>query len=289
RIQQLTRSPLFPYTTLFRSGDTNNDGNLDIDEVWTYTATYAVTQADIDTGEVENQATATAEAPNGDEVSDLSGTTIENDEPTVVELCQDAQIAIVKEGEFTGQGDCTVVGDIITYTFTVTNEGNVTLSNVDVTDPLAGLSAITFVGGDTNTDGNLDIDEVWTYTATYAVTQADIDAGEVVNQATATAEAPNGDQVSDLSGTTIENDEPTVIELCQDAQIALVKTGVFIGDGDCDEVGYEINYTCTVTDLGNVVLSSVLVTDPMFEEPNPIVSIDFVGGDDNGDSLFDID
>src|SRR5690606_23812352 len=136
RIQQLTRSPLFPYTTLFRSGDTNNDGNLDIDEVWTYTATYAVTQADIDAGEVENQATATAEAPNGDEVSDLSGTTIENDEPTVVELCQDAQIALVKTGVFIGDGDCAEVGDEINYTFTVTNQGNVVLSNVNVTDPM---------------------------------------------------------------------------------------------------------------------------------------------------------
>jgi gliding motility-associated-like protein/uncharacterized repeat protein (TIGR01451 family) len=271
----------------FVSGDTNNDGNLDIGEVWVYTASYAVTQADIDAGEVENQATVVAEDTNGDPVSDLSGTAINNDDPTVIELCQDAQIAIVKEGTI-DSGDCTAVGDVITYTFTVTNEGNVTLSNVDVTDPLDGLSAITFVGGDTNNDGNLDIGEVWTYTATYVVTQEDIDAGEVVNQATAAAEDTNGEPVSDLSGTAINNDDPTVIELCQDAQIALVKTGIFIGEGDCAEVGDEINYTFTVTNQGNVVLSDVVVTDPMFEEPNPIVSIDFVGGDDNGDGLLDL-
>src|SRR5690606_23597942 len=219
-------------------------------EIWGDTATYAVTQADIDAGEVENQATVVAEDTTGAPVSDLSGTTIANDDPTVIELCQDAQIAIVKEGDI-DSGDCTAVGDVITYTFTVTNEGNVTLSNVVVTDPLPGLSAITFVSGDTNTDGNLDIDEIWVYTATYAVTQADIDAGEVENQATVVAEDTTGAPVSDLSGTTIANDDPTVIELCQDAQIAIVKEGD-IDSGDCTAVGDVITYTFTVTNEGNV-------------------------------------
>jgi hypothetical protein len=59
------------------------------------------------------------------------------------------------------------------------------LTNVTVTDPLVGLSAITFVGGDTDIDGELDIDETWTYSATYAVTQDDIDDGSVYNMATA--------------------------------------------------------------------------------------------------------
>ncbi|WP_188443089.1 DUF7507 domain-containing protein, partial [Planktosalinus lacus] len=272
----------------FVGGDTNTDGNLDIDEVWTYTATYAVTQEDIDAGEVENQATAVAEAPNGDEVNDLSGSSIETDDATITELCQDAAIAIVKESEI-DSGDCTQVGDVITYTFTVTNQGNVTLSDVVVTDPLAGLSAITFVGGDTNTDGNLDIDEVWTYTATYAVTQEDIDTGEVENQATAVAEAPNGDEVNDLSGSSIETDDPTVTELCQDAAIALVKTGVFNGEGDCAAIGDTITYTFEVSNQGYVTISDVNVSDPLFEAPNPVVDIQFVDGDVNNNGLLEVD
>src|SRR5690606_28351034 len=122
----------------FVSGATNTDGNRDIDEIWVYTATYAVTQADIDAGEVENQATVVAEDTTGAPVSDLSGTTIANDDPTVLELCQDAQIAIVKEGDC-DSGDCTALCDVISYPFPGTHESSATLRTVVVTDPLPGL------------------------------------------------------------------------------------------------------------------------------------------------------
>ena len=63
-------------------------------------------------------------------------------------------------------------GDVIGYVLTVTNGGNVSLDNVAVTDPDADAGSITFTGGDTDGDGELDVDETWTYSATYAVTQA---------------------------------------------------------------------------------------------------------------------
>jgi gliding motility-associated-like protein/uncharacterized repeat protein (TIGR01451 family) len=226
-------------------------------------------------------------SPNQTQVSDVSGTAIDNNDPTIVELCQDAQIAIVKTASI-DSGDCTAVGDVITYTFTVTNEGNVTLNTVAVTDPLVGLSAITFVSGDTNNDGNLDIEEIWVYTATYAVTQGDIDAGQVSNQATATALSPNQTQVSDVSGTAIDNNDPTIVELCQDAQIAIVKTGVFDGEGDCAAVGDSIIYTFSVSNQGNVLLSNIDLSDPLFESPNPIVPINYISGDTNNDGVLDI-
>ncbi|WP_282032757.1 DUF7507 domain-containing protein, partial [Aequorivita sinensis] len=107
---------------------------------WIYEASYAITQADIDAGEVVNQATATGTAPDQSTVSDLSGLTIGNDEPTVIELCQNPAIAIVKTGIFNDEnGDaCSNVDETITYTFTVTNQGNVSLSNIIVDDPLLG-------------------------------------------------------------------------------------------------------------------------------------------------------
>jgi hypothetical protein len=44
---------------------------------------------------------------------------------------------------------------------------------------LCSLSAIALQsGGDANTNNILEVTETWTYTATYTVTQADIDAGK---------------------------------------------------------------------------------------------------------------
>ncbi|MBK9335061.1 MAG: DUF11 domain-containing protein [Lewinellaceae bacterium] len=108
----------------------------------TFTAVYTITQADINNGGVENQATATGTDPNNDPVTDLSddNSPLEND-PTDVPLTQTPSIAIVKVGTFVDLAPAGVnVGDQITYAFIVTNTGNVTLTNVTVTDPLPGIT-----------------------------------------------------------------------------------------------------------------------------------------------------
>ena len=101
-----------------------------------------VTQSDIDTGSITNQATASGTGVNG-LVTDLSGATVSDDIPTVTiipEACFDA-IAITKSGVFNDvdTSGCTSLGvDTVTYTFTVTNQGNTPLTGVTVTDPLLG-------------------------------------------------------------------------------------------------------------------------------------------------------
>jgi len=78
------------------------------------------------------------------------------------------------------------VGDTVSYTFTVTNNGNVTVSNIEVTDPTATVSGSIIAslapGGSNNA----------AYTASYTVTQADIDSGSFDNTATATGDSPSG-------------------------------------------------------------------------------------------------
>src|SRR5947199_9869820 len=49
-----------------------------------------------------------------------------------------------------------------------------TLTGVVVTDPFADPNSVSFVGGDTNTDGKLDLTETWTYSAKHTVTQGEI-------------------------------------------------------------------------------------------------------------------
>ena len=102
-----------------------------------------------------------------------------HDEP----LPQNPAIDIVKSGAWVdGDGDGIAdPGELINYTFTVTNIGNVTLTNVTVTDP-----SVTVVGGPIATLA-VGASDSTTFTGSYTITQADIDAGNVLNTALATA------------------------------------------------------------------------------------------------------
>src|SRR5204862_4808618 len=79
------------------------------------------------------------------------------------------------------------VGDLLTYTFSVTNTGNVTITGISVSDPLLpGLSC---------TVASLAPSATSSCTATgnvYTVTQANVDAGQVVNTATASGTPESG-------------------------------------------------------------------------------------------------
>ncbi|WP_415371784.1 ice-binding family protein [Patiriisocius sp. Uisw_047] len=249
--------PLVPIIT-YVSGDTNNDSLLDVTEIWIYTGIYTLVQSDIDAGMVTNQATVLGTAADGTVVSDLSGATINDDDPTVTYTCP---IAIVKEGEL--NGDCAVAGDAITYTFTVTNQSNESLSAINVTDPLVPI--ITYVLGDTNNDSLLDVTEIWIYTGIYTLVQSDIDAGMVTNQATVVGTAADGTVVSDLSGATINDDDPTVTGMCQISGLSVEKTGVWEDiDGSLSgNEGDMISYTFIITNTGQVTLYDVQIDDPL--------------------------
>jgi uncharacterized repeat protein (TIGR01451 family) len=92
----------------------------------------------------------------------------------------------VKESKLNNTGTCTSVGDTITYTFTVTNPGTTPITNITITDPLLTapnpVVPILLASGDTNGDMSLDVNETWIYTATYAITQNDINTGNVTNK-----------------------------------------------------------------------------------------------------------
>jgi uncharacterized repeat protein (TIGR01451 family) len=90
----------------------------------------------------------------------------------------------------------------ITYTYDVTNDGDVALTGVTVTDPMAGLSAID-CGGGTNVIAELGTGSSQDCTATYTTTQADATAGSIVNVGTVTGTTPANATVSYNSSLTI--------------------------------------------------------------------------------------
>jgi trimeric autotransporter adhesin len=166
----------------FASGDTSNVGMLDVGETWVYTATYAVKQANIDNGAtLSNTATAGVTQVAGTVTSPAATTTI----------TRTPALTLLKTSSTPGP---VVVGQVITYTFKVTNSGNVTANDVIVTDsPFNGhgsppvpssesqfTDAAPFGDSSDATSNNgtwsvLAPGDVVTYTGTYTVTQADID------------------------------------------------------------------------------------------------------------------
>lgn len=214
----------------------------------TITATYTVLQADIQRGDVTNQASVTYDDFNGPQ-----GPTDSNQ--VVVPLTQAPGIAIIKDAS-SALSDPALVGEVITYSFTVTNTGNLTLTGVVIDDPLTGLTPSSFIVG------TLEPGEVSSvFTATYAIDADDIAAGEVVNQATAAGTYDDGTgpvTIDDLSGPTNLTDEPVIVPVLPEAPaLTIVKTASFSNGGGYTRVGDVIDYQFVVTNTGNVTLSDV--------------------------------
>jgi uncharacterized repeat protein (TIGR01451 family) len=160
----------------------------------TCTASYTLTQTDVNNGSVTNTATATATPP--------SGVTAPVSPPSSarVPILPTPAMTFSKTADSTAVTSPAVVGQVITYHFTAKNTGNVTLTGVVINDPLPGLSALTYTWP--GTPATLLPGEVVTATATYAITQADIDAGHVANSAMTTGSPPTGPPVTPPPGTT---------------------------------------------------------------------------------------
>ena len=202
------------------------------------TATYVTTQADVDAGAVTNTATAHGLPPG-------STTPVVSAPSTVtVPAVASPVISLVKSAS---PSTFSTAGQTISYTFAVTNAGNVTLAGVGVTDTgLPGLSVIDCP------QPSLAPRASETCTASYVTVQADVDAGAVTNTATADGLPPGSTTpvVSAPSTATVPAVASPVISLVKSAS-----PSTFSGPGQT------ISYTFAITNTGNVTLAGVGVTD----------------------------
>jgi len=146
------------------------------------------------------------------------------------------------------------LGDPITYALVVTNSGNVTLTNVTVSDPVATVGVCTPAQ-----PGTLAPSASMTCPATYVVTQADLDAGSFTNTATA-----------DSTETGPDTDSETVtfpVVLVIDP--AVTKSA----DPSTASVGDTVVFTLAITNNGTGDAANVVVTDvvPAFLTINNVV------------------
>jgi hypothetical protein len=159
------------------------------------TATYTLTQADVDAGTVDNTATATAIPPSGPAITSPPATAAVPI-PAQPGLTLDKTAGAVVDANGTGMPDA---GDTVTYSFQVTNTGNVTLTGVAVDDPLLAAAAIPITcpaqplpPGQSTTCHSSE---------PYVITAGDVAAGAVRNIAVAEAVDPQGGTVGPATDT----------------------------------------------------------------------------------------
>ncbi len=202
------------------------------------TATYTVTQTDVDTGSINNTATINSLDPTNNPITKTASATVTAS--TV------ATLGLVKSAS---PNTGVIAGDVVTYTFTGQNTGDVTLHNVSVSDPMPGLSTITCTPA---APATLAPGAGISCTATYTVTQADVDWGVINNTATINGLDPINNPVTKTASATVTADGTATVSF---SKVASPSTDVVGGD--------LVSYTFTGTNTGVVTLHNVGVTDPM--------------------------
>ena len=197
-----------------------------------------------------NRVTASGRAP--------SGVVVSSSAIALVDI-READISLSK----TATPGTALIGDTITYTFDVTNEGTSTLTNVQVTDPLCATATAGCTGNQVDltfptTPGTLDAGETATGTITRAIAPTDPDP--LINTAVASAQTINGATIQDSDSATV-----------QISASPLVVTKTVRGIGDCTtavpgtvaQVGDTVAYDILVENIGSALISNVSVLDTM--------------------------
>jgi uncharacterized repeat protein (TIGR01451 family) len=201
----------------------------------TCATSHTITQADLDAGSIVNTAYAT----------DGGTGTKSNNATATVTAHQNQHLALTKTANPTSYN---AVGQVIVYTLVATNDGNVTLTGVSISDPLLAALSCTPTQPATLAPG-----EQLTCTAGYTVTQADLDAGHINNTAIATGTPPSGPPLSATASASVSG--------VQAGHLALTKTA---DPTSYNAAGQIIVYTLVATNDGNVTLSNVSISDPLF-------------------------
>ncbi|WPR70461.1 MBG domain-containing protein [Flavobacterium sp. NG2] len=246
-----------------------------VSDTTTFSAVHAITQADIDKGIVYNLALATGTPPKGEPITATSTdptpcTSCPKDpdclDCTITLLNQDPKVVVTLDGTFVDANNNGIadVGEVVNYKIIVVNEGNVTLTDVTVSQTFPQLT----ISGSIPTL-EVNASNSTSITGSHILTQTDIDAGYVYTQVTTQGTPPQGEVVTDASS------DPTPCASCpvnpdcvnctitpvpQKAELVVVKKS---NTPAYSSVGDIINYTIQVQNTGNVTLFNIKVTDPL--------------------------
>lgn len=230
-------------------------------ETVTATATYKITEADIANGSFVNTVKVEFEG----------GKPFENtDTVTTVDPVRSYTLT-KKSSESTHENGMFKAGETIHYTLTVTNTGNQTLENVEITDTLNAAGTISNIqGADSKQDGKVTIFTISSLapkaeaTITYDYVVQEADKGNTISNAAvgtpANPEDPDGEKPGDNTDNPVENPK---LEVKKDIVSITAADGTQkdkAGKADLNDI---ITYSVTVTNTGNVKLTNVKITDSL--------------------------
>jgi uncharacterized repeat protein (TIGR01451 family) len=167
----------------------------------------------------------------------IRNVTVASDEP----LAEQPALGLVKHADTASFAQ---VGDPIHYTFTVTNDGNVEVTNVQVRDDL-------FPGGVACEIASIPVGEERECEATHYATEEDVRDGRVANTAHAHGDTPAG-------GTTDSLPDSQDVQLAEQPGIRVDKSAE---PPSFNRAGQVIRYSYRVRNTGNVRLSRIRVRD----------------------------
>jgi uncharacterized repeat protein (TIGR01451 family) len=240
------------------SGLSNMDMTLAPGAVQVYNVSYTLTQADLDNngggdGYLDNSVTA-----------DSAQTSATSDTESVP-LLRKIGMSFDKEFEGVSGGNdndlADFAGDVLNYSFTITNLGNITLTNLNVVDDLTGLN---------QTLASLAPGATQIYNASYILRQSDLDSDGGGNRQIenyATADTDQTEPLTDFEGVTV----------IYDAQIDLTKfvsvdqgttwLDANIPTGPALPQASDINplFKYTALNNGTVTLKNVTLTDEAYD------------------------
>ena len=247
------------------SGGANNViATLEPAQTVTCVASYVVTQSNLDMGSVTNTGTAT------------NGVTTATGSKTVT-LTASPGVIIAKSGVLNvGSNGRVDAGDVITYSFVVTNTGNVTLANVTVTDDKILNDSVNIQcpdGANTNVKLSLSPAESVTCVGDYAVTQSDINSGSVTNIGSVSATPANGGTTTADNTVAVAMTSPTTT-----TTIAPTTTSTLAPTTTSSVV--TATTTSSSTPLSSIATSSVTAVDDSATAPmGAILDIDVLDND----------
>jgi gliding motility-associated-like protein/uncharacterized repeat protein (TIGR01451 family) len=82
------------------------------------------------------------------------------------------------------------------------------------------------------------------------------------------------------------NERTAVTLTLFDCSVSLIKEADLIDNNGCSDPGDKVLFTYTVGNPGNIELTNINIEDPLLQNPNPQVSINYLSGDDNNDGIL---